>query len=70
MLFSRFEKYVEMVFENAPSELSNNQITTLYASMLSDERPEKGRSAPRKWFLDRLANPLEKIYYFLLLAAI
>ena len=27
--------------------------------MLSDVRPEKGRPAPRQWFLERLANPLE-----------
>ena len=59
MLFSRFEKYVDMVFEDAPRGLTNNQITTLYASLLSNERPEKGRPAPRQWFLERLANPLE-----------
>ena len=41
MLFSRFEKYVDMVFSNAPtgSSLTNNQTTTLYAKMLSDEEP-------------------------------
>ena len=58
MLFSRFEKYVDMVFSNAPSALTNNQVTTLYAKMLSNEEPLPGREAPRRLFLSRLQNPL------------
>ena len=58
MLFARFEKYVDMVFSQAPSALTNNQITTLYASMLSNQSPGEGRDAPRQLFLSRLQNPL------------
>ena len=42
MLFSRFEKYVDMVFENAPSGLTNNQITTLCVQ----RRERRGTRAP------------------------
>ena len=56
MLFSRFEKYVDMVFSNAPSALTNNQVTTLYAKMLSSEEPMPGREAPRRLFLSQPAS--------------
>ena len=57
MLFARFEKFVERVYANSPSTLTNIQATNLYARLLSNEPPAPGREAPRTWFMACLSDP-------------